>query len=203
MLELGMDYNKLAELIGSDEFAKFFDELVAEETTGESQRRYSRAAGKDQAIIYQTDTMVLETYLSMMNMFDSYPALKSISPSWSVKVDSDNSMIIPFQLDIEYVLDGEVLQEVCRYDECPEEFGDTQAFEDVIETGELLMPEHWNDLICKEIFTRQEPYRSKEEVIEEMNSSLSHYLPRIKKWALDNMVQEKNTPNQSKPSMKM
>lgn len=200
-----MDYKKLGQLLGGDEFTELFDDMVEQEVREQGSRRYSTNPRKDQLIMHEADVMALENYLAMIDMFDNYPALTSIIPKWKVVVDVDSSMHIAFSVEIEYVAGNETHHDTCRYDCFPEDaLGDSKTFDDFVEAGELFGPEHWNNLINMGLFTRDKPYESRDEVLGEMNSELEHILPEIKKWALGKIAQESTyEPRPAKSSMKM
>lgn len=208
-----MEARSLAQYIDTPEFTDFLENLnrQALDETGPPKSTFSfDRSNVDVRLNNYTDAAVLRTYLALGELFEAIPSLKELTPKWSVVHQVDHTMIVEFSMILVLETDAGKVRISARqgefdklHNQFPSLFPDhAQAqYDNAFSCGEMILPEHWNCLVTMDIFANEAPFTSKSNVMSRMNKDLEAFLPEVKKWALGQQVNHKQTQVRSAPKI--
>lgn len=134
------------------------------------------------------EAAAMEIYHGLIWFLEEYPEVESVRPIWYPEVENeDRNMLVRFRLRIKLKGESDLGGEY-GYDECPQILGEKfgqQAFDRLIEMGELIAPELWNEFLCLAVSSRGEPYSSPEEVKTHLNEDLEAFMAETQQWILE------------------
>lgn len=135
--------------------------------------------------LLNAEMMALETYHTLAWMLQAYPGIESAKAIWLPEVEAfERTLIVRFRLELKIKGDP-AIPGLYGYDECPEILGNPEAYDRMIEAGENVGPEIWNEFLIYGIATRTAPYTSVQEVAEDMGKDLTGALAAISRLKIE------------------
>jgi len=190
----------LKDYLSDSAFTKHLNEQVGLATNDEKPGHHFHRMNN--LLAQESDAVLLQVYLGLAELFDSYPDLASVKPIWRPEVDPDDrNILVRFRMELRIGEEMSCEASEYGYDECPEGWTDTTAFDNAIEAGEYVGPEIWNNVVFSALINRKTPYASKADILAEMNDELHHFLPGVKAWALEQGMTEDEKPSSAKLKM--
>lgn len=147
--------------------------------------------------------LAVEVYHALAWFLQAYPQVKSVRPRWIPTIDEDDqSIIVRFRLDIasddpadlEDALahkqraqdNNNPLLELYGYDEALPSMVDPAAYDTLIELGEGVGPETWNEFYFYSLADpKRAAYTSVVDIEKDMNEDLAPFLAELHQWLLN------------------
>ena len=190
----------LKDYLSDGAFTKHLNEQLGLATNDENPGHHFHRLNN--ILAQESDAVLLQVYLGLAGLFESYPDLASVKPIWRPEIDlDDRNILVRFRVELRIGEEMSCESREYGYDECPEGWTDTTAFDSAIERGEYVGPEIWNNVVFSALINRKTPYASKADLLAEMNDELHHFLPGVKAWALEQGMTEDEKPSSAKLKM--
>ncbi len=137
------------------------------------------------------DAVTMEVYHGLIWFMETYPSVKRVAPVWHPRVDADNNFLVSFGLNLTIERNGKEETDQYGYGEAVEVEGmeeNSDQFDRMIETGEMVGPEIWNEFIlsANNLLQKKEGFRSVDEVRQAMTDDIGEFVALFSAWNLEN-----------------
>lgn len=141
--------------------------------------------------LHVADAVAMEVYHNLIWFMEAYPFVKKVSPVWGPRIDADDNFMVSFGLNLTVEVDGVEETGLYGYGESHDEMGDDyEQFNRMIETGEMVGPEIWNEfmLSANTIFQNKKGFSSIDEVRKAMADDLGEFVALFSTWDIENQT---------------